>query len=115
MNMAVPDDEVDGLLAPKQEREQEDAKRGNVHLPKFVPPQLFDGTMKDTKSFVSSLILYIYKLMNCTFIMASHCSAVTAAQSNTCWGGDPPLTFITQCLILIQLYNSLVDFGCFCI
>jgi len=31
-----------------------------VCLPKFVPPQLFDGTMKDTKSFVSSLILYIY-------------------------------------------------------
>ena len=31
-----------------------------MHLPKFVPPQLFDGTMKDTKSFVSSLILYIY-------------------------------------------------------
>jgi len=31
-----------------------------VCLPKFVLPQPFDGTMKDTKSFVSSLILYIY-------------------------------------------------------
>ena len=31
-----------------------------VHLPKFVLPQPFDGTIKDTKSFVSSLILYIY-------------------------------------------------------
>jgi len=31
-----------------------------VHLPKFALPQLFDGMMKDTKSFVNSLILYIY-------------------------------------------------------
>jgi len=25
-----------------------------------VPPQPFDGTMKETKSFINSLILYIY-------------------------------------------------------
>jgi len=31
-----------------------------MHLPKFAPPQQFDGTMKDTKSFVSSFILHIY-------------------------------------------------------
>ena len=31
-----------------------------MHLPKFAPPQPFDGTIKDTKSFVSLLIFYIY-------------------------------------------------------
>jgi len=31
-----------------------------VYLPKFALPQPFDRMMKDTKSFVSSLILYIY-------------------------------------------------------
>jgi len=36
-------------------------QKGKVCLPKFALPQLFDGTMKDTKSFVSSLILYIYR------------------------------------------------------
>jgi len=60
VEMAAPDDEVDGFLSPKQEREQGEAKKWKVHLPKFALPQLFDGTMKDTKSFVSSLILYIY-------------------------------------------------------
>jgi len=44
VEMAVPDDEVDGFLSPKQEREQEEAKRGKVCLPKFAPPQPFDGT-----------------------------------------------------------------------
>ena len=28
-------------------------------LSKFAPPRLFDGMMKDTKSFISSIILYI--------------------------------------------------------
>ena len=32
---------------------------GKIQLPKFTPPQAFDGTMKDTKSFVSFIILYI--------------------------------------------------------
>jgi len=59
VEMATPDDEVDGFLSPREEKEWEEAKKGRVHLPKFVPPQPFDGTMKDTKSFVSSLILYI--------------------------------------------------------
>jgi len=58
--MAVPDDEVDGFLSPREEKEQEEAEKGKAHLPKFALPQPFDGTMKDTKSFVSSLILYIY-------------------------------------------------------
>jgi len=59
--MAAPDDdEVNGFLSPRKEKEQEEAKKEEVHLPKFVLPQPFHGTMKDTKSFVSSLILYIY-------------------------------------------------------
>jgi len=56
----MPDDEVDGFLSPREEKEQEEAEKGKVCLPKFALPQLFDGMMKDTKSFVSSLILYIY-------------------------------------------------------
>ena len=58
--MAVPDDEVDGFLSPREEKEWEEAKKGKACLPKFAPPQPFYGTMKDTKFFVSSLILYIY-------------------------------------------------------
>jgi len=58
--MATPDDKVDGFLSPKEERERDEAEKGKACLPKFVPPQPFDGTMKETKSFVSSLILYIY-------------------------------------------------------
>jgi len=56
----VPDDEVDGFLSPREEKEQEEDEKGKACLPRFVPPQPFDGMMKDTKSFVSSLILYIY-------------------------------------------------------
>jgi len=56
----MPDDEVDGFLSPKEERERDEVEKGKVCLPKFAPPQPFDGTMKETKSFVSSLILYIY-------------------------------------------------------
>jgi len=58
--MATPDDEVDGFLSTREEKEREEAEKGKVRLPKFAPPQPFDGTMKNTKSFVSSLILYIY-------------------------------------------------------
>ena len=58
--MAAPDNEVDGFLSPKEEQERDEAKKGKARLPKFVPPQPFDGTMKETKSFISSLILYIY-------------------------------------------------------
>jgi len=60
VEMAVPDDEVDGFLSPREEKEREEAEKEKACLPKFVPPQPFDGMMKDTKSFVSSLILYIY-------------------------------------------------------
>jgi len=52
--------EVDGFLSPKEERERDEAEKGKARLPKFALPQPFDGTMKETKSFVSSLILYIY-------------------------------------------------------
>jgi len=58
--MAAPDNEVDGFLSPKEERERDEAEKGKVCLPKFALPQPFDGTMKETKSFVSSLIIYIY-------------------------------------------------------
>ena len=60
VEMVAPDDEVDGFLSPREEKEWEEAEKGKVHLPKFALPQLFDGMMKDTKSFISSLILYIY-------------------------------------------------------
>jgi len=60
VEMAMPDNEVDGFLLPKEERERDEAKKGKVRLPKFAPPQPFDGTMKETKSFISSLIIYIY-------------------------------------------------------
>jgi len=60
VEMAAPDDEVDGFLSPKEERERDEPEKGKACLPKFAPPQPFDGTMKETKSFVSSLILYIY-------------------------------------------------------
>jgi len=60
VEMAMPDDEVDGFLSPKEEWERDEAEKGKARLPKFVPPQPFDGTMKETKSFISSLILYRY-------------------------------------------------------
>jgi len=60
VEMAVPDDKVDGFLSPKEERERDEAEKGKACLPKFAPPQPFDGTMKETKSFIRSLILYIY-------------------------------------------------------
>ena len=52
VEMATPDNEVDGFLSPKEERERDEAEKGKVRLPKFVPPQ----PMKETKSFISSLI-----------------------------------------------------------
>ena len=60
VEMAMPDNEVDGFLSLKEEWERDEAEKGKVRLPKFAPPQPFDGTMKETKSFVTSLILYIY-------------------------------------------------------
>lgn len=48
--------EVDDFLS---HHEESGSGNGKVRLPKFAPPQAFDGTMKDTKSFVSSIILYI--------------------------------------------------------
>jgi len=62
VEMAAPDDEVDGFLSPKEERERDEAEKGKARLPKFALPQPFDGTMKETKSFVSSPhFIYIWK------------------------------------------------------
>jgi len=60
VEMASPNKEVEGFLSPREERERDEAEKGKACLPKFALPQPFDGTMKETKSFVSSLILYIY-------------------------------------------------------
>ena len=60
VEMASPNEEVEGFLSPREERERDEAEKGKARLPKFAPPQPFDGTMKETKSFISSLILYIY-------------------------------------------------------
>jgi len=64
VEMAGPDDEVEGFLSPREakekEKEEEDSKKGKACLHKFTLPQPFDGVMKDTKSFISSIILYIH-------------------------------------------------------
>jgi hypothetical protein len=41
-------------------QQAERSENGKVHLPKYAPPQIFDGTMENTKSFISSIILYIH-------------------------------------------------------
>jgi hypothetical protein len=48
--------EIEEYLSLREEEAPTDSK---VHLPKFAPPQVFDGTMKETKSFISSIVLYI--------------------------------------------------------
>ena len=53
------EEEVEEFLSHHEEEEVTSPIDRKVHLPKFAPPQMFDGTMKDTKSFVSSIILYI--------------------------------------------------------
>ena len=52
-------EEVDDFLSHHEEEEAKSPIDGKVRLPKFAPPQMFDGTMRDTKSFISSIILYI--------------------------------------------------------
>ena len=52
-------EEVDDFLSHHEEEEIKSPIDGKVHLPKFALPQMFDGTMKDTKFFISSIILYI--------------------------------------------------------
>ena len=54
---AVEEEVEDFLL--HHEEEIKSPIDGKVRLPKFAPPQMFDGTMKDTKSFISSIVLYI--------------------------------------------------------
>jgi len=58
VEMAAPDDKVDGFLSPKEEREQEEIEKGKACLSQFVPPQPFDGMMKDTESFTHSIYLW---------------------------------------------------------
>lgn len=53
------EEEVEEFLSHHEEEEAKHPVDGKVRLPKFAPPQMFDGTMKDTKSFISSIILYI--------------------------------------------------------
>jgi hypothetical protein len=53
------EEEVDEFLSHHEEESAGSARDGKIRLPKFAPPQLFDGMMKDTKSFISSIILYI--------------------------------------------------------
>ena len=52
------EEEVEDFFSHHEE-EAKSSTDGKVHLPKFTPLQMFDGTMKGTKSFVSSIILYI--------------------------------------------------------
>src|SRR5271154_4390038 len=54
----VVEEEVEEFLSHHEE-EVRSPVDGKVRLPKFAPLQMFDGTMKDTKSFISSIILYI--------------------------------------------------------
>jgi len=56
----MPDDEVDGFLSPKEERERDEAEKGKARLPKFAQPQPFDGTMKEpSPSLVLSFYIYM--------------------------------------------------------
>src|ERR1700723_2077113 len=56
---AEADREVEDFLSHHEDEEPRVANNGKVCLPKFATPQTFHGTMKDTKSFISSVILYI--------------------------------------------------------
>ena len=53
------EEDVEEFLSHHEEELAGSVSDGKIRLPKFTPPQAFDGTMKDTKSFVSSIILYI--------------------------------------------------------
>jgi hypothetical protein len=53
------EEEIGDFLSHHEEEESRHSDNGKIHLPKFAPLQTFDGTMKDTKSFISSIILYI--------------------------------------------------------
>ncbi|KAF8221190.1 hypothetical protein L208DRAFT_1329657 [Tricholoma matsutake] len=39
----------------------EKSKNGKVCLPKYAPPEIFDGTIQNTKSFISFIVLYIHR------------------------------------------------------
>ena len=57
--VAEVEEEIGDFLSHHEEEESRHSDNGKIRLPKFAPPQTFDGTMKDTKSFISSIILYI--------------------------------------------------------
>jgi hypothetical protein len=57
--VAEAEEEIGEFLSHHEEEESRHPDNGKIRLPKFAPPQTFDGTMKDTKSFISSIILYI--------------------------------------------------------
>ena len=59
---------VDEFLSCHEE-EPKVADNGELCLLKFVTLQTFDGMMKDTRSFISSIVLYI-KGHICAFIYA---------------------------------------------
>ena len=44
--------DLEEFLSHHEEEEARSPVDGKVRLPKFAPPQMFDGTMKDTKSFI---------------------------------------------------------------
>jgi Retrotransposon gag protein len=56
---AQAEDEIGDFLSHHEEEESKISGDGKICLPKFAPPQTFNGTMKDTQSFISSIILYI--------------------------------------------------------
>ena len=57
--VAEAEEEIGDFLSHHMEEKLKSSRNRKIHLPKFAPPQTFDGTMKDTKSFISSIILYI--------------------------------------------------------
>jgi Retrotransposon gag protein len=52
-------DEIGDFLSHHEEEESKISGDRKICLRKFALLQIFDGTMKDTKSFTSSIILYI--------------------------------------------------------
>jgi len=58
------EEEVEVSLLHYEEESAKSTVDGKIYLPKFTPMQVFDGMMKNTKSFISSIILY-KKFLRC--------------------------------------------------
>jgi hypothetical protein len=56
---AQAEEEIGEFLSHHKEEESQHSDNGKICLLKFTLLQTFDGMMKDTKSFISSIILYI--------------------------------------------------------